>query len=160
VTVRTLQRSMPTDQPSCAIHCRFALQDLSTPLPRVALATQQCALVPAKVRAELTTSHLQRCNFVRAIWIGLRSRPDATLYRQLDLTRKKQIAAVAVLTRYFPLHRTPPTSSYPPFNGLGMHSTSKVPNWLRNAQLCGRPLVKCVARTDTGLACAANGAEP
>ena len=29
------------------------------------------------------------------------------------------------------------------------------PNWLRNAQLCGRPLVKCVASTDTGLACAA-----
>lgn len=39
--------------------------------------------------------------------------------------------------------------------GLGGHSTSKVPNWLRNAQLCGRPLVKRVASTDTGLACAA-----
>jgi len=48
-----------------------------TRMPRVAPATQQCALVPAKVRAELTTSSLQRCNFVRAIWIGLRSRPDA-----------------------------------------------------------------------------------
>jgi len=39
--------------------------------------------------------------------------------------------------------------------GLDVHSTSKVPNWLRNTQLCGRPLVKCVASTDTGLACAA-----
>src|SRR5882762_1325239 len=50
---------------------------------------------------------------------------------QLDLTRKKQIAAVAVLTRYFPLHRTLPTSGCSPLNGLGVHSTSKVPNWLR-----------------------------
>src|SRR5216684_8358123 len=86
---------------------------------------------------------------------GVRSIVIRCHYRQLDLTRKKQIAAVAVLTRYFPLHRTPPTSGYSPLNGLGVHSTSKVPNWLRNAQLCGRPLVECVASTDTGLACAA-----
>src|SRR5260221_4213384 len=86
---------------------------------------------------------------------GVRSIVIRCHYRQLDLTRKKQIAAVAVLTRYFPLHRTPPTSGYSPFNGLGVHWASKVPNWLRNAQLCGRPLVKCVASTDTGLAFAA-----
>ena len=86
---------------------------------------------------------------------GVRSIVIRCHYRQLDLTRKKQIAALAVLTRYFPLHRTRPTSGYSPLNGLGVHSTSKVPNWLRNAQLCGRPLVKYVASTDTGLACAA-----
>jgi hypothetical protein len=57
-----------------------------------------------------------------------------------------------VLTRYFPLHRTPPTSGYSPLNDLGVHSRSKVPIWLCNAQLCGRPLVKCVTSTDTGLA--------
>src|SRR6266404_8115692 len=82
---------------------------------------------------------------------GTRSIVIRCHYRQFDLTRKKQIAPVAALTRYFPLHRTPPTSGYSPLNGQGVHSTSKVPNWLRNAQLCGRPLVKCVASTDTDL---------
>jgi hypothetical protein len=43
---------------------------------------------------------------------GVRSIVVTCHYRQLDWTRKKQIAAVAVLTRYFPLHRTPPTSGY------------------------------------------------
>jgi P-type E1-E2 ATPase len=45
---------------------------------------------------------------------GVRSIVISCHYRQLDLTRKKQRAAVAVLTRYFPLHRTPPTSGYSP----------------------------------------------
>src|SRR5258708_15829925 len=111
--------------------CMGAVSSSDTKIDKETLGTMGASMYGGEHRTTGARSIVIRCH-----------------YKQHDLTRKKQIAAVTVLTRYFPLHRTPPTCGYSPLNGLGVHSTSKVPNWLRNAQLCGRPLVKCVASTD------------